>query len=191
MLIDHTINEISIFRINHSRSMPQTWLTECIILRLNSANQCIIKYVLDHYPQEETAIALGKTISFFKDFYSQLRLFPFIKRKVIDNIVNIINSLIQKEDKEDLIINGDMKKWKDLEVVNIGKEMGMKSSNNDNSELFYDLNISLTNNKIKHLSKLLTELSLNSFIDIEIEKELVKRNIPLFTEKDLSVSSNV
>lgn len=162
--------------------MPQTWLTDCVISILTNANRSIFKYAFEIYSKEEYSIVTDRMIMFFKDFYNQLRLFPLIKRNVLDNIINMIYS--QLEDK-DLLNLGDTRKVdKLLEESNENKTKDLTAKLQDES------NYNLSSRMVKQLNLLKTELEFNGFIDIEIEKELTKRNIPIFSIKS-SFSSNI
>lgn len=179
-MIDLTINDIDVFRINHSQKMSRANLSEELIHLLSKANESIINFA--RMSGINQTLDVEKVCTFFKYFYTQLRLFPYIKRRVLERLINTIKLTFTTESTvicKKCTTSSEMEISSNYEITE-HEGFEVKCSKSSDS-------LSSQSKGIYNLKQLvsLEESEVGwSFIDCEIEKELIRRNIPIFSVND-------
>lgn len=151
--------------------MPRTNLTDDLIDLLSKSNESLIVFA----QSSNCPLEIEKLCNFFKYFYTQLRLFPNIKRRVLENLTNSIDLIFNQKSTFNKPSNNSLKSLTDKIEINLtsqndNKDQSSKSPENQSHP-----------SAAKNLKLFFEELELSwSFIDSEIEKELIRRNIPNF-----------
>jgi len=175
ILCDSSTDEYHIFKSNHSKKFKTNYLIEEFINKISAQNTLFIKHFTDKFSSkflDSKRCFSQLLINLFKDILmNNMRFFPYIKKRIITNLLEDIINVITKEICE-LLLNRYLNKQ-------IGKEMKIIINNilkNNKEDEFLKENSKFEQEEQKNYEKFEEQIKYEfinnyTFID-EISEEL-------------------
>lgn len=173
-MLDVSINEYSVFTLNHScfsKTIKEFNVTNLLYVSIGQfIKQCCMLSFKSNSNIPETT---NNAVDFIKDFILSFNTFAFIRKGMM---LSAITDFTQSYKEKLASINGVRTEWVDDYVDNLAHFDSSSISNNNDIKKCTEVILLL--GKLKKWKAELLENEFN-YIDKQIENELKRRNIPL------------